>query len=88
MKHKQFMKTSETQNETKLLRFLLTFSNVPFIMGASERKTMKIEIDEQEYEDLKLSANFLYCLRACGVENWRGFLDAVEMYNEECENED
>lgn len=49
---------------------------------------MKIEIDSEEYEALLNDRLLLNCLRMCGVDNWEGFSDAIDRYNEECENED
>ena len=42
-------------------------------------------ISKEEYESLKKDSEILDCLRACGVDNWQGWDDAMDMYHE---NED
>ena len=39
----------------------------------------------EEIERLQESNEFLNCLEACGVDNWDGYSDAVEMMEEEGE---
>ena len=43
----------------------------------------KVTISKAEYERLLEDSDFLSCLEACGVDNWVGYSDAWEMYNEE-----
>ena len=43
----------------------------------------KVTISKAEYERLINASEFLSCLEACGVDNWGGYSDAWEMYNEE-----
>lgn len=43
----------------------------------------KVVIDKDEYADLEDSLFFLRCLEACGVDNWEGYDEAVEMYNKD-----
>lgn len=42
-----------------------------------------ITIPKDEYELLVDAANKLSCLEACGVDNWCGWNDAMEMYHSE-----
>lgn len=42
-----------------------------------------IMITKKEYDYLIKCDNFLSCLEACGVDNWSGYSDAIEMANEE-----
>lgn len=42
-----------------------------------------ITITKEEYQQLIRDSEFLSCLEACGVDNWRGYCDAVEMLEEE-----
>ena len=35
-----------------------------------------------EYEELFDRNTFLGCLEACGVDNWQGFPDAYELYDQ------
>jgi hypothetical protein len=45
----------------------------------------EIERLKEKIEGLEEDAEFLSCLEACGVDNWSGYSEAVEMYNEEDE---
>ena len=42
-----------------------------------------VTITKEEYEYLLEQSEFLGCLEACGVDNWNGYSDAYEMFNEE-----
>jgi len=44
-----------------------------------EDKTITISL--KEYEELQEAANFLGCLEATGVDNWEGYDEAVELFN-------
>jgi hypothetical protein len=39
-------------------------------------------ISKAEYLGLLRDSNLLSCLEACGVDNWQGWDDAIEMLNE------
>lgn len=39
-----------------------------------------IEIDKKTYNRLVIAERKLECLIACGVDNWEGFDDAMEMF--------
>lgn len=40
-----------------------------------------ITIAQAEYDQLQLGARLLGALQACGVDNWAGFDDAIDMLN-------
>ena len=52
------------------------------------KKTVTVTISEEEYEHLLDNSNKLSCLEACGVDNWGGWDDAMEMYHSEDEDEE
>lgn len=41
-----------------------------------------ITITRKEYESLKDAQDLLECLKGAGVDNWCGYDDAIEMYEE------
>lgn len=41
----------------------------------------KVVIDMKYRDSLEDSLFFLQCLESCGVDNWEGYEEAVEMYN-------
>ena len=45
-------------------------------------KPKMITISQEEYDQLLEDSNLLDCLRNCGVDNWGGWDDAMEMMNE------
>lgn len=44
-----------------------------------------ITIPKAEYDRLIRDSELLGCLEACGVDNWGGWGDAIEMFTEEDE---
>lgn len=42
-----------------------------------------VTITKEEYDRLVDDSYMLSCLEACGVDNWSGWDDAMEMFNEE-----
>ena len=48
----------------------------------------KISISEEEYESLLNDSILLNCLRMMGVDNWNGYDEAIEQYNEILEQEE
>lgn len=42
-----------------------------------------ITITKEEYNELKKGYDIYNCLRCCGVDNWCGWDDAMQMYNGE-----
>ncbi len=47
-----------------------------------ENKEM-VTITKEKYEQLLRDRELLLCLEACGVDNWQGWDEAMEMFNEE-----
>lgn len=45
----------------------------------------KITISKSQYEELLSDSKFLDCLRAAGVDNWEGYGDACQQFQEENE---
>ena len=43
----------------------------------------RVTISQDEYDSLKKDSEFLNCLRACGVDNWEGWDDAIDMLHED-----
>jgi hypothetical protein len=54
------------------------------MVGGDNMEFITITMDE--YNDLIEAMEFLQCLEACGVDNWNGYSDAVEMF--ECDEDD
>lgn len=48
---------------------------------------LMVTISEEEYNYMQSELAFLSCLRAVGVDNWQGYGDAWELYEEEYEEE-
>ena len=48
---------------------------------------MSVTISEEEYSDLKSDSKFLDCLRSLGVDNWDGWDEAIDLYNEDEEDD-
>ena len=48
----------------------------------------KISISEEEYDSLLKDSILLNCLRMMGVDNWNGYDEAIEQYNEILEQEE
>lgn len=46
---------------------------------------LTITIPLEEYERLLYDSEMLGCLECCGVDNWAGYDDAMDMFREECE---
>ena len=46
-----------------------------------------VEISVEEYNDLIDDSIMLMALNAAGVDNWQGYDDAIEIYNEMSEEE-
>ena len=44
------------------------------------------ELIKEEAKAVEDELCFLDCLRGCGVDNWEGYSDAIDMYREENEN--
>jgi hypothetical protein len=48
----------------------------------ANKKKETVTISKEEYEQLLKKENLLECLEACGVDNWGGWDDAMEIFNE------
>ena len=48
----------------------------------------KISISEEEYDSLLKDSILLNCLQMMGVDNWDGYDEAIEQYNEIMEQEE
>lgn len=48
----------------------------------------KISISEEEYESLLNDSILLNCLQMMGVDNWDGYGDAIEQYQEILQQEE
>jgi hypothetical protein len=51
-------------------------------MSEQSKESATITISKKFFEELVEDSDFLDCLRACGVDNWNGYSDARQMYNE------
>jgi|694.fasta_scaffold01889_69 hypothetical protein len=51
-------------------------------MSEQAKEPATITISKKFFEELVEDSDFLDCLRACGVDNWNGYSDARQMYNE------
>ena len=49
-------------------------------------KKITITIDEHLYENMKRAQKFLECLEECGVYNWEGYPDALNLMGVESED--
>ncbi|MGG1659514.1 hypothetical protein [Brevibacillus sp. NRS-1366] len=47
-----------------------------------------VTISVEEYQQLQNDSYMLSCLEACGVDNWGGYSEAMQMFNEEEEDEE
>lgn len=52
-------------------------------MSVQQASEDTVTITLKEYHSLRQDSNFLSCLEACGVDNWSGYDDAREMFNDE-----
>lgn len=53
-----------------------------------QRNDAVITVDRKMFEKIVDDSNFLDCLKACGVDNWDGYSQAVEMFNQQEEQLD
>ena len=56
--------------------------------GATNQEPKKITISEEEYDALLCDSILLNCLRMMGVDNWDGYDDAIEQYQEIVQEEE
>lgn len=52
------------------------------------KKVEFITIPIEEYKKLQEYTHKLSCLESCGVDNWSGYGEAMEMYNENYKEEE
>lgn len=60
---------------------------IHFVMESMMSDDKKISISEEEYEALLNDSILLNCLQMMGVDNWDGYDEAIEQYNEILEQE-
>ena len=56
--------------------------------GVTNQEPKKITISEEEYDSLLKDSILLNCLQMMGVDNWDGYDEAIEQYNEIMEQEE
>lgn len=56
-------------------------------MGGQKNDPL-ITVNKRFFNKLMDDSNFLDCLKACGVDNWTGYSQAVEMFNQQEEQLD
>ena len=56
--------------------------------GVTNQEPKKITISEEEYDSLLKDSILLNCLQMMGVDNWDGYDEAIEQYNEILEQEE
>lgn len=54
----------------------------------TNQEPKKISISEEEYEALLCDSILLNCLQMMGVDNWDGYDDAIEQYQEIVQEEE
>jgi hypothetical protein len=57
-------------------------------MDSAMSDDKKISISEEEYDSLLKDSILLNCLQMMGVDNWDGYDEAIEQYNEILEQEE
>jgi hypothetical protein len=57
-------------------------------MDSAMSDDKKISISEEEYDSLLKDSILLNCLQMMGVDNWDGYDEAIEQYNEIMEQEE
>ena len=66
----------------------LFYDTMHFVMESMMSDDKKISISEEEYETLLNDSILLNCLQMMGVDNWDGYDEAIEQYNEILEQEE
>ena len=61
---------------------------IHFVMESMMSDDKKISISEEEYETLLNDSILLNCLQMMGVDNWDGYGDAIEQYQEIVQEEE
>ena len=60
----------------------LSCDRIHFVMDSAMSDDKKISISEEEYDSLLKDSILLNCLQMMGVDNWDGYGDAIEQYQE------
>lgn len=71
-----------------MYRHSLSCDIMHFVMERMMSDDKKISISEEEYEALLNDSILLNCLQMMGVDNWDGYDEAIEQYNEILEQEE
>ena len=66
----------------------LSCDRMHFVMDSAMSDDKKISISEEEYDSLLKDSILLNCLQMMGVDNWDGYDEAIEQYNEIMEQEE
>ena len=66
----------------------LFYDTMHFVMENVMDDDKKISISEEEYEALLNDSILLNCLQMMGVDNWDGYDDAIEQYQEIVQEEE
>ena len=66
----------------------LSCDRIHFVMDSAMSDDKKISISEEEYDSLLKDSILLNCLQMMGVDNWDGYDEAIEQYNEIMEQEE
>ena len=71
-------KLSETPRTDETLNLPYS-ANIAMFARKLERELNELKKDKERLEE---DSNFLSCLQACGVDNWEGYDDACDMFEE------
>ena len=66
----------------------LSCDRIHFVMDSAMSDDKKISISEEEYDSLLKDSILLNCLQMMGVDNWDGYGDAIEQYQEIVQEEE
>ena len=66
----------------------LSCDRIHFVMDSAMSDDKKISISEEEYDSLLKDSILLNCLQMMGVDNWDGYDDAIEQYQEIVQEEE
>lgn len=66
----------------------LFYDTIHFVMESMMSDDKKISISEEEYDSLLKDSILLNCLQMMGVDNWDGYGDAIEQYQEILQQEE
>jgi hypothetical protein len=77
-------------NDEKAIEALINSAQsiYKFLSGEYDCGDKKISISEEEYDSLLKDSILLNCLQMMGVDNWDGYGDAIEQYQEILQQEE